>query len=200
MKVRELAVPGALEFTPDGRPDHRGMFVELLRREWWAESLGRDLAVAQVNCTVNRRNVVRGIHFTRLVGQAKFVCCLSGAMTDVIADLRVGSPAFGTFDSVGLDAQSFRIVFLPEGVGHGVATHTDQATAFYLCTATYDPNNEFGIHPLDPELGVDWSGMLGGAKPILSARDGNAPSLADALENDLLTRYEDCLRVYGADG
>lgn len=196
MKIRELAVPGALEFTPAGHGDHRGTFVELLRRKWWAEAIGRDLPVAQVNCTVNRQNVIRGIHFTRLTGQAKFVCCLSGAMMDVIADLRVGSPAFGTFESVRLDTESLRVVFLPEGVGHGVAALTDQAAAFYLCSATYDPDNEFGIHPFDPDLGVDWSRMIGGAEPILSARDSGAPSLSEAQAGGLLTRYEDCIRVY----
>lgn len=200
MKVRELAVPGALEFTPDERQDHRGSFLELLRREWWTEATGRELAVAQVNCTINRRNVVRGVHFTRLVGQAKFVCCLGGALVDVIADLREGSPAFGTYDSVLLDTDTFRVVFLPEGVGHGVASLTDNASAFYLCSATYDADNEFGVHPLDPDLGVDWRAMLGGAEPILSARDSGAPSLSDVRSRGLLTRYEDCQAHYRATG
>ncbi|MEE4543374.1 dTDP-4-dehydrorhamnose 3,5-epimerase family protein [Streptomyces sp. V4-01] len=200
MKVRELAVPGALEFTPDAHEDHRGSFLELLRREWWTEATGRELSVAQVNCTVNRRNVVRGVHFTRLAGQAKFVCCLGGALVDVIADLREGSPAFGTHDSVLLDTETFRVVFLPEGVGHGVASLTENASAFYLCSATYDPDNEFGVHPLDPELGVDWRAMLGGAEPILSARDSGAPSLAEVRRQGLLTRYEECEAYYRATG
>ncbi|MBV2156625.1 dTDP-4-dehydrorhamnose 3,5-epimerase family protein [Kitasatospora sp. SUK 42] len=196
--MRELAVPGALEFTPDEYPDDRGALLELLRREWWTEATGRRLEVAQVNCTVNRRNVVRGVHFTLPPGQAKFVCCLNGAMVDVIADLRLGSPAFGTYDTVPLDNEQFRIVFLPEGVGHGMVSLTEGATAFYLCSAPYDPANEFGVHPLDPDLGVDWRGMLGGAEPILSERDNGAPSLAWLVKHGELPRYEDCLAHYRA--
>lgn len=194
MRVRELAVPGALEFTPDRRPDHRGSFLELLRAEWWREATGRVLPVAQVNCTVNHRDVVRGVHFTRPPGQAKFVSCLYGAMTDIIFDTRVGSPAFGTFDVVELDTDSHRVVFLPEGVGHGIASRVEQSAAFYLCSAPYDPANEFGVHPLDPELGIDWRAILGGAEPILSARDSTAPTLAEARA--ILPDYGECRRLY----
>jgi len=198
MKIRELAVPGALVFTPEDRADHRGSFLELLRREWWTEATGREIDVAQVNATVNHRNVVRGVHFTRPPGQAKFVSCLSGVMVDVIADLRTGSPAFGSYDTVRLDTEDFSIVFLPEGVGHGVVALTESATAFYLCSATYDPGNEFGIHPLDPDLGVDWRGMLGGAEPVLSTRDSTAPSLAQLQDQGVLPQYQDCLAHYRA--
>jgi len=72
----------------------------------------------------------------------------------------------------------------------------DQTTAFYLCSATYDASNEFGVHPLDPELGIDWRGMLGGAEPILSERDSTAPSFASVRESGRMPRYEDCLEVY----
>ncbi|WBB78705.1 dTDP-4-dehydrorhamnose 3,5-epimerase [Micromonospora sp. WMMD882] len=196
MKVRELAVAGAFEFTPSVLPDNRGVFAELSRTGWWREVLGRDMPVAQVNTTINHRNVVRGVHFTRLVGQAKFVCCVYGAMNDVIVDTRVGSPTFGTFDCVRLDSEALRVVYLPEGVGHGIASLAEQTTAFYLCSDTYDPGNEYGIHPLDPELGIDWRGMLDGAEPILSVRDRTAPTLRAVREQGLLPAYEECLEVY----
>ena len=198
MKVRELAIADVLEFTPTELPDHRGAFLELLRREWWQEATGRDLEIAQVNCTVNRRDVVRGVHFTRLPGQAKLVCCLGGAIVDVAVDLREGSPTFGSHETVRLDTESFRIVYIPEGVGHGVAALTEGAVAFYLCSATFDPHNEFGIHPLDAALGVDWRGLLGGARPVLSDRDSGAPSLAEVRASGLLTRHADCVEHYRA--
>ena len=196
MGIRELAVAGALEFTPIRRPDHRGVFLELLREKWWNEALGREVPVVQVNCTVNHRNVVRGVHFTRLVGQGKFVSCLYGRMRDVVVDTREGSPTFGKHDTVALDTENFRIVFLPEGVGHGIASLAEQSAAFYLCTATFDPANEYGVHPQDPDLGIDWRGILGGREPILSQRDSNAPSFAQARAEGLLPDYEECLEVY----
>jgi dTDP-4-dehydrorhamnose 3,5-epimerase len=200
VKVRELAVAGALELTPTVLPDNRGTFSELLRREWLREALGRDLPVAQVNCTVNHRDVVRGVHFTRLVGQAKLVCCLYGSMIDVVVDTRIGSPTFGCHEAVRLDAEDLRTVYVPEGVGHGIASLTEQTTAFYLCSANYDPDNEYGVHPMDPALGIDWRSMLGGAEPILSERDSTAPPLGELLEQGVLPRYEECLEVYGEVG
>jgi dTDP-4-dehydrorhamnose 3,5-epimerase len=150
-----------------------------------------------VNCTVSHRNVVRGVHFTRLVGQAKFVCCMSGSMIDVVYDTRIGSPTYGQYDAIRLEPDTFQIVLIPEGVAHGVASLADRTTVFYLCSAPYDPDNEFGVHPMDPELGIDWRGMLGGADPILSERDSTAPKLAEVREEGLLPPYEQCLEVYG---
>ncbi|MBP2328671.1 dTDP-4-dehydrorhamnose 3,5-epimerase [Kibdelosporangium banguiense] len=196
MKVRELAVPGALEFTPDVHADHRGRFLELLRAEWWHEAIGRALPVAQVNCSVNHRGVVRGVHFTGLPGQAKFVTCLAGALVDVIVDTRAGSPSFGVHDTVLLDENTHKIVFLPEGVGHGIASLADGTTAFYLCSDTYDPANEFGVHPLDEDLGIDWRGLLAGSEPILSTRDSTAPAVAAARRAGLFPAYTKCLRLY----
>ncbi|MGN6578251.1 MAG: dTDP-4-dehydrorhamnose 3,5-epimerase, partial [Nocardioides sp.] len=48
------------------------------------------------------------------------------------------------------------------------------------------------VHPLDPELAIDWpvTGRDGSPlEPILSAKDTEAPSLAEAREAGLLPDY-----------
>jgi len=51
----------------------------------FAENLGYPLDLRQVNCSVSRQGVIRGIHFTDVPpGQAKYVFCPSGALLDVI--------------------------------------------------------------------------------------------------------------------
>ena len=133
--------------------------------------------------------MVRGIHFADVPpGQAKYVTCVSGAVLDVVVDIRVGSPTFGDWEAVRLDDTDRRAVYLAEGLGHGFCALTGGATVAYLCSATYRPGHEHGIHPLDPELGITWPA----GAPALSAKDADAPTLAQARAAGLLPRYDAC--------
>src|ERR1700729_1719325 len=99
-----LEVDGAWTFTPQIHQDRRGSFLEWFRGAELADELGHALGVAQANCSVSRRGVLRGIHFAQMPpGQAKYVTCLSGAVLDVVVDLRVGSPGFGQWAAVSLN-------------------------------------------------------------------------------------------------
>jgi dTDP-4-dehydrorhamnose 3,5-epimerase len=106
----------------------------------------------------------------------------------VVVDIRVGSPTFGTWDAVRLDDEDRRAVYLAEGLGHGFCALTEGATVAYLCSSTYRPGHEHGIDPLDPELGIDWPAAV----PLLSKKDEDAPSLAEARAAGLLPRLEAC--------
>ncbi|HWS35531.1 MAG TPA: dTDP-4-dehydrorhamnose 3,5-epimerase [Actinoplanes sp.] len=189
MKIRPLTIEGAFEVTPVQHGDDRGRFLEWYRFDRLAEAVGHPLDLAQANLSTSARGVVRGIHFADVPpGQAKYVTCVSGAVTDVIVDLRAGSPTFGTWESVRLDDEDRRAVYLAEGLGHGFCALTEGATVAYLCSSTYRPGHEHGIHPLDPELGIVWPV----AEPVLSAKDDAAPSLAEARAHGLLPRYDVC--------
>jgi len=118
--VDSLSIDGALTFTPRQFPDDRGAFLEAFRGEEFAADLGYRLEVGQVNCSVSRRGVIRGIHYADVPpGQAKYVSCVRGAILDVIVDIRVGSPSFGAWEAVRLDDAERRAVFISEGLGHG---------------------------------------------------------------------------------
>jgi dTDP-4-dehydrorhamnose 3,5-epimerase len=189
--VDELSVGGAWLYSPRVWPDERGRFFELFRGREFARDLGYRLEVAQVNCSVSRRGVIRGIHFADVPpGQAKFVCCVHGRVLDVVVDLRAGSPAFGRWEAVELADADGRAVFLAEGLGHAFTPLSDEATVVYLCSTGYSPDAEHGVHPLDPDLGIAWPA---GADVVLSGKDAAAPGLAEALRNDLLPGYDACL-------
>ena len=64
--MKELAIPGVFEMTPQQFVDDRGVFVELFRSEPFTRAVGHELPLAQVNCSVSRRGVVRGIHFAQV--------------------------------------------------------------------------------------------------------------------------------------
>ncbi|MFE7592956.1 dTDP-4-dehydrorhamnose 3,5-epimerase [Kitasatospora sp. NPDC057512] len=189
MKFRELSIEGAFEITPQVHGDARGHFTEWYRFDLLAEVVGHPLDLAQANLSLSAKDVVRGIHFADVPpGQAKYVACTRGAVLDVIVDLRVGSPSFGRWEFVRLDDTDRQAVYIPEGLGHGFCALTDDATLTYLCSATYNPTGEHGVHPLDPDLGIEWPTDA----PQLSARDAVAPSLAEALATGLLPDYQAC--------
>ena len=189
MKIRPLTVEGAWEVTPAQHSDSRGTFLEWYRFDALAEAVGRPLELAQANLSVSARDVVRGIHFADVPpGQAKYVTCVAGEVLDVVVDVRVGSPTFGRWESVRLDDDERRAVYLAEGLGHALCALSEQATVAYLCSSTYRPGHEHGIDPLDPELGIVWPA----AAPLLSTKDAAAPSLAEARAAGLLPRYDEC--------
>lgn len=189
MKIRPLSVEGAWEVTPRRHGDPRGLFLEWYRFDRLAEAVGHPLRLAQANLSVSARDVVRGIHFADVPpGQAKYVTCVRGAVLDVVVDVRAGSPTYGRWEAVRLDDTDRRAVYLAEGLGHGFCALTDDATLSYLCSATYNPAAEHTVHPMDPDLGIDWPA----ATPLLSERDAAAPRLAQARDAGLLPDYDAC--------
>jgi len=190
VKISPLSIEGAWEIQPVVHGDRRGRFVEWFRQDLFTEAVGHPMLLAQGNLSVSAKDVVRGVHFADVPpSQAKYVSCVRGAVLDVIVDLRVGSESFGAWEFVRLDDEEHRAVYLSEGLGHGFVALTDDATLHYCVSASYDPEREHTVHPLDPDLGIEWPSDT----PILSARDEAAPSLAEALESDLLPKYEECI-------
>lgn len=189
--MQATTIDGAYVFTPRIYPDSRGTFNEWFRDGEFLEDLGYRFTLAQANCSVSRRGVVRGIHFTDVPpGQAKYVVCASGSILDVIVDLRVGSPTYLRWEGVALDDQARRGVFLSEGLGHGFIALSDQATVMYLCSTGYAPDIEHGVNPLDPEIGIAWPRD---AELILSDKDAAAPSAHEARQAGLLPTYTGCM-------
>jgi|SRR5450756_170177 len=192
--MEALGIEGAWVFTPQVHRDDRGAFLETFRGAEFAADLGYQLDVAQVNCSVSRRGVIRGIHYADVPpGQAKHVTCVAGAILDVVVDLRAGSPGFGKWEAVRLDEENRQALFLAEGLGHGFQVLSDSATVLYLCSTPYTSGREHGVDPLDPAIGIGWLLDSVDDAPVLSDKDAVAPSVDEALRAGQLPLYEDCL-------
>ena len=193
MRVRELTISGAWEFTPVQHGDDRGVFLESFTAPQLAEAIGHDFTLAQVNTSVSAAGVIRGVHFADVPpGQAKYVTCAYGAVLDVVVDLRVGSPTFGTYDAVLLDDLDRKAVYLAEGLGHAFCSLQDGSTVTYLCSTGYNPTAEHGVDPLDDEIGIRWPSVGRDGAPLefrLSEKDRQAPSLRAAVEAGLLPTF-----------
>lgn len=191
--ARELTVQGAFEFTPAVFPDHRGVFVDSFQHTAFTAAAGHPFSLAQASQSRSRRGVVRGVHFTAAPpGMAKYVHCTRGRALDLVVDLRVGSPTFGRWDTVHLDQEHCRSTYLPVGVGHAFVALEDDTTMVYLMSGDYVPGNEHAISPLDPDLALPLD--LDG-DPVLSQRDRDAPTLAQALRLGILPDYRTSLAL-----
>jgi dTDP-4-dehydrorhamnose 3,5-epimerase len=197
VQIRELSIADSYEITPILRGDDRGVFLEWYRFDLLEEAVGHPLKLRQANTSVSRRGVVRGIHFADIPpGQAKYVTATRGAVLDFVIDIRVGSPTFGAWDSVRLDDVDRKAIYLGEGLGHAFVALTDDATVTYLVTDTYNATREHGINPLDPDVALVFPAEAG--ELLLSPKDTDAPSLADAAASGLLPAWGDVRAHYDA--
>ncbi|SFO90824.1 dTDP-4-dehydrorhamnose 3,5-epimerase [Geodermatophilus dictyosporus] len=194
MEIAPLAVPDGyvLDLVPHG--DERGRFTEWYRADVLAAATGWALPLAQANHSVSARGVLRGVHFALVPpGQAKYVYCPAGRVLDVVVDVRVGSPTFGVCDSVLLEADRPRAVFLAEGLGHAFLSLEDRSSVTYLVSSGWSPGREFGVSPLDPDLDLPWPADV---EFVLSDKDRGAPTLGEARDRGLLPTMAECAARY----
>ena len=197
MQITPLSIEGSWLIEPRLFPDERGTFLEWFKADAFAEAIGHRLELAQSNISTSSAGSVRGIHFAAVPpSQAKYVTCVSGAVVDVVVDIRVGSPTFGQHELVYLDDVSRLALYVSEGLGLGYLALTDGAVFMYLCSTPYAPAREFGITPLDPSIAIAWPTTDATGKAVqllLSPKDLAAPTLEQAREQGLLPTYDDAL-------
>nr|WP_314444322.1 dTDP-4-dehydrorhamnose 3,5-epimerase [uncultured Sphingomonas sp.] len=178
LEVRKTGLPGVLEILPRRIGDDRGFFSEVWSERTFREA-GLELSFVQDNHSRSARGVLRGLHYQlEPVAQAKLVRVSRGSVFDVAVDIRRSSPSFGQWTAVTLSADSWNQLLVPAGFAHGFLALEDGSEVQYKVTAPYSADHDRGIRPDDPAIGIDWP--LPRDQWLLSAKDQNAPLLADA--------------------
>src|SRR5688500_12414552 len=136
MRVLDTRLAGLVHLQPDVRGDERGFFLESYRANVWAQH-GVDHDFVQDNHSRSRRGVLRGMHFSIGDGQAKLVRCARGRILDVAVDLRRESPTYGEWESVVLDDERARQLYIPVGFAHGFCVLSEIADVTYKCSTYY---------------------------------------------------------------
>lgn len=172
MKLTSVPLPGAYLIELEPVVDERGFFA----RSWCSEEFrlhGLNANLAQCGVSFNtRRGTLRGMHYQDDPHpEAKLVRCYSGAIYDVILDLRRASPANCKWFAVELTAANRKMLYVPEGVAHGFQTLTDGAEVFYQISESYRPECARGVRWDDPLFGIEWPVR----DPIMSQRDRTFP-------------------------
>lgn len=124
--------------------------------------------------------VLRGLHYQlNPKSQTKLIRVLSGAIYDVIVDIRLNSPTFGQWVGVILSEYNKRQLLVPKGFAHGFCTLVPNTQVLYKVDEYYSPENDRGILWNDPALGIGWPT----SSAILSDKDQRHPLLKDAELN-----------------
>ena len=175
MQRLETRLEGPILVEPKVIGDERGFFCETYRRSIFSD-LGIPEEMIQDNHSRSRKGIVRGMHFQIGQGAAKLIRCASGAILDVVVDIRRGSPTFGQWEGFELTDQNMHMVYCPIGFAHGFCTLSDSADVMYKQSNYYADETERGIKYDDPDVGIEWPA---GLELIPSQRDATAPLLRD---------------------
>lgn len=156
MIFRPTPISGAFVVELDPRMDDRGSFARAFcLREF--QAAGIEFSVAQCNLAQTKHaGTVRGLHFVPPNKEQKLVRCISGAVLDVIIDVRPGSPTLHRVFQVELNPQNRLALFVPGGVAHGYQALISQTEFLYMTDEFYVPGSERGVRYDDPALGIDW--------------------------------------------
>jgi dTDP-4-dehydrorhamnose 3,5-epimerase len=177
----ETALKGAWIVELEELRDGRGFFARAFCRDEFARH-GLRPEVAQANMSFNHRaGTMRGMHYqVPPAAETKFIRCTSGAIWDVIVDLRPDSPTHLQHVAVELSATNRRALYVPELFAHGFMTLTDDAEVLYLVGERYAPGFERGIRHDDPALGIDWPLPA----TVISDKDRSWPAFVPATALD----------------
>lgn len=171
-----LPLAGAFRIDLDRREDGRGFFARMVCETEFAHH-GLNTGWVQMNTSLTHQvGSVRGLHFQRPpMAEVKLVKCVSGAIFDVIVDLRAGSPTFGQGYGTELSATNRSMMYVPEGFAHGFQTLTPECELIYLHSCAYSALHEGGLRHDDPALAIRWPLSVS----TLSPRDAAHPLLTE---------------------
>lgn len=183
IKVTETVLQDAKIIEPAVFGDNRGFFTESYSDVDFKEA-GLDFNFIQDNHSLSvEAGVLRGLHFQEgQAAQTKLIRVITGAVYDVIVDLREGSPTFGKWEGFILSASNQRQLLVPKGFAHGFLTLTPNVNFVYKCDGYYNVDADAGIAFDDPGLGIDWPIDIN--KAVLSEKDKKHPTFEEYIKNN----------------
>lgn len=157
MIFTETKLRGAFIIETEPIRDSRGFFARAWCKKEFEEH-GLKSSLVQANITFSReKGTLRGMHYQAAPYQeAKVVRCITGAVFDVIIDLRQDSPTYREWIGTELTEDNCRMLYVPEDFAHGYQTLADNTAVFYQVSQFYCPQSERGIRWNDPALGITW--------------------------------------------
>ena len=176
MKFTETKLKGTYIIEPELLTDERGFFARSWCQKEFTER-GLNPNLVQCNISFNlKKGTLRGMHYqAKPHEEAKLVRCTTGAIHDVIIDLRPESSTFKQWVAVELTAENRKMLYIPEGIAHGFQTLVDNTEVFYQMSEFYHPDLARGIRWNDPELSLEWPLK----EFIISEKDTSYPLLCN---------------------
>ena len=176
MIFNETTIGGSYLIDLDFKKDVRGFFARFFCHDQFSE-LGLNTSWVQFNNSLSlKAGTLRGPHIqTAPNEETKLVKCVRGAVWDVIVDLRVRSKTFGQWYGSKLDSEKGTMMYIPNGVAHGVLSLEDNSEIIYMTSSKYAPDHEIPLLWNDTEIGIKWP-----LKPtVMSDKERYGVSLKD---------------------
>ncbi len=175
LEIQQTGFKDLLIIKPKVFGDARGYFFESFNAQRFAEKTGLELNFVQDNESLSQEGVVRGLHFQNPPhAQDKLVRVATGAVLDVVVDLRKSEPTYGKSFVIELTEENQLQFFVPKGFAHGFATLRSNTRFLYKCTDYYHPETEDCLLYNDPAFNIDWKVD----SPLLSDKDKKGRSFA----------------------
>lgn len=157
MTFVELEIHGVWLIEPDLLVDERGVF----RRSFCAQEFadhGLAPTAVQGNISENpHEGTLRGFHYqVRPYEEAKTLSCVTGALFDIVVDLRLASRTFMRWISVELSAAGRSSLHIPAGCANAWLTTEPSTTVHYYTSEPYSPPSYRGFRYNDPAFGFRW--------------------------------------------
>jgi dTDP-4-dehydrorhamnose 3,5-epimerase len=177
MKFLKTPIQDVVLIEPQVFGDARGFFLETWQAKKFAEA-GISATFVQDNQSRSVQWTLRGLHFQTEHTQGKLVRVGTGSVFDVVVDLRRSSSTFGSWWGVELSAENHRMLWVPEGLAHGILVTSESVDFLYKCTDLYSPAHERTLAWDDAALSIKWP-LPTGVQPKLSAKDAKGTSLGE---------------------
>lgn len=180
MIFTETKLDGAFIIDVKKLEDERGFFGRAwCKKEFDEHGLNSDAVQANVSYNIHK-GTLRGMHYQEApFTESKTIRCTQGSIYDVIIDIRPTSPTYKQWLGVELTANSFRMLYVPDGFAHGFITLEDHTSVHYIVTQYYTPGAESGIKFDDSTFDIHWP-----IQPIIvSEKDKAHPKFVTGLEN-----------------
>jgi dTDP-4-dehydrorhamnose 3,5-epimerase len=161
---------------PERAQDERGYFVRT-----YGEDLFRkhqlETHFVEWGAAYNRRlGTMRGLHYQRApYAETKIVRCTSGAVHDVVVDIRPESPTYLRSFPTTLSQENGLALYIGKGFAHGYQTLTDWTELSYAMSTGYQAEAATGLRWDDPAIAVAWPMLIS----LISDRDRNWPLIGN---------------------
>jgi len=172
MIFTETGLKGAYIIDINKLADDRGYFARTFCKNEF-DKVGLEPNIAQTNMSFNpKKGTLRGMHYqVSPYEETKLVKCTSGAIYDIIIDLRKDSPTYFKWIGVELSEDNNRMLYVPKDFAHGFITLADNTAIQYMVSQFYAPGAEKGIKWDDPKFNIHWPIDIA----VISEKDNTHP-------------------------
>jgi len=177
LQAYKTELPEVLIIVPSVFEDKRGFFLESYNKKEFDKLLGKEVTFVQDNHSKSAKGVMRGLHYQKRNPQAKLVRVVSGAIFDVVVDIRKSSPNFGKWVGIKLTHKNKKQIWVPENFAHGFYVLEENTEVVYKTTDFYNSEEERSIKWDDKDISIRWPIDT---TPSLSSKDKEGTSLKKA--------------------